>query len=311
MDLQSKILVLGANGMVGRAIVRALKTRGAKNLLTPSRAELDLTDHNAVIRYFEQAQPAYVFMAAAKVGGILANDTQPVDFLYLNTVMAFNVIGAAHHTGVNKLLFLGSTCIYPRLAPQPISETALLTGPLEPTNEAYAIAKIAGIKLCDAYRKQYGKDFISAMPTNLYGPFDNFDPESAHVLPALLRKFHEAQQTGAEAVTIWGSGKPLREFMHVDDCASACIHLMNHYSTSGVVNVGVGKDIAIQELAALVAKIIGYRGQIKNDATKPDGTPRKLVNVGKLESLGWRPNISLKQGIESTYRWYVDNILPQ
>lgn len=304
MPATPSILVLGGRGMVGSALVRALAADGQGNVHAPAREQLDLLDAAAVARYFDALRPAAVYMAAAKVGGILANATRPVDFLYQNLMLELNVIHAAHHYGVRKLLFLGSTCIYPRLAPQPINEDALLSGPLEPTNEWYAIAKIAGIRLCDAYRQQYGCHFISAMPTNLYGPHDNFDPATSHVLPALIRRFHEARTSGAEAVTVWGSGTPRREFLHVDDCASACLHLMHHHDQPGVINVGVGRDIPISELAQLVADIVGYHGAIEFDRSKPDGTPRKLVDVRRLTQLGWRARIGLADGIRSTYAWY-------
>lgn len=304
MPATQAILVLGARGMVGAAIVRALAAAGQAEVHAPPRAELDLLDGAAVERYFAALRPASVYLAAAKVGGILANATRPVDFLYQNLQLELNVIHAAHRHGVRKLLFLGSTCIYPRLAPQPLTEDALLSGPLEPTNQWYAIAKIAGIRLCDAYRQQYGCHFISAMPTNLYGPHDNFDPDTAHVLPALLHRFHVARVSGAASVTVWGTGTPRREFMHVDDCASACLYLMRHHDAAGVINVGVGKDITIGELARLVADIVGYRGTIEFDASKPDGTPRKLVDVSRLTRLGWQARIGLAEGIRSTYAWY-------
>ena len=304
MPATQPILVLGARGMVGSALVRALAASGASDVHAPPRAELDLLDGAAVARYFDTLRPASVYLAAAKVGGILANATRPVDFLYQNLLLELNVIHAAHRHGVRKLLFLGSTCIYPRLAPQPISEDALLSGPLEPTNEWYAIAKIAGIRLCDAYRQQYGCHFISAMPTNLYGPHDNFDPDTSHVLPALIRRFHAARINGADTVTVWGTGTPRREFMHVDDCASACLHLMRHHDEPGVINVGVGKDLTISELARLVADIVGYHGEIVFDPSKPDGVPRKLVDVSRLTRLGWQARIGLAEGIRSTYAWY-------
>jgi GDP-L-fucose synthase len=298
------ILVLGAGGMVGSAIVRALESQRYTDIRTPAHAALDLLDQRAVSAYFESTRPAYVFMAAAKVGGILANDTQPADFLHQNLVMEAHVIDQAHRSGVTKLLFLGSTCIYPRLAPQPLREDTLLTGPLEPTNQWYAIAKIAGVKLCEAYRRQHGRDFISVMPTNLYGPHDNFDLATAHVLPALVRRFHEAQERRAAAVAIWGSGEPLREFLHVDDCAEACLLLMTRSDAPPRVNVGVGRDLPVVELARIVARVVGYDGEIAFDRSKPDGTPRKLVDTSVLDALGWRARIGLEDGIRSTYDWY-------
>jgi GDP-L-fucose synthase len=304
MGSAERVLVLGAKGMVGAAIVRALQRAGQHEILTPSHAELDLTDARATANYFAAHAPSRVFVAAAKVGGILANDTYPADFLYQNLMIEANVIHEAFRHNVKKLLFLGSTCIYPRMAPQPLKEDYLLTGPLEPTNEWYAIAKIAGIKLCEAYRKQHGCDFISAMPTNLYGPEDSFDLKTSHVLPALIRKFHEAQQSGASNVTLWGSGTPLREFLHVDDCASACLFLMDNYSDAQTVNIGTGEDLPIIDLARIIANVVGYNGGVQFDATKPDGTPRKLVDVTKLRLLGWQHSIALEDGIRSTYDWY-------
>jgi GDP-L-fucose synthase len=290
--------------LVGSAIVRSLQSRGASNLIVRTRQELDLTHEAAVESFFSETKPAYVFLAAAKVGGIKANDTYPAEFLYENLAIQTNVIHAAWKHGARKLCFLGSSCIYPKLAPQPIREDALLTGPLEATNEWYAIAKIAGLKMCQAYRKQYGFDAISVMPTNLYGPNDNFDLETSHVLPALIRRFHEAKVTNSPRVTIWGTGSPLREFLHVDDMADATIHLMQHYSGNEHVNVGVGEDLSVLALARLVADIVGYRGAINTDPSKPDGTPRKLLDVSKLHSLGWRAKVSLAEGIADTYRWY-------
>jgi GDP-L-fucose synthase len=290
--------------LVGSAIVRSLQSRGASNLIVRTRQELDLTHEAAVESFFSETKPAYVFLAAAKVGGIKANDTYPAEFLYENLAIQTNVIHAAWKHGARKLCFLGSSCIYPKLAPQPIREDALLTGPLEATNEWYAIAKIAGLKMCQAYRKQYGFDAISVMPTNLYGPNDNFDLETSHVLPALIRRFHEAKVTNSPRVTIWGTGSPLREFLHVDDMADATIHLMQRYSGNEHVNVGVGEDLSVLALARLVADIVGYRGAINTDPSKPDGTPRKLLDVSKLHSLGWRAKVSLAEGIADTYRWY-------
>jgi GDP-L-fucose synthase len=293
--------------LVGSAIVRSLQSRGASNLIVRTRQELDLTHEAAVESFFSETKPAYVFLAAAKVGGIKANDTYPAEFLYENLAIQTNVIHAAWKHGARKLCFLGSSCIYPKLAPQPIREDALLTGPLEATNEWYAIAKIAGLKMCQAYRKQYGFDAISVMPTNLYGPNDNFDLETSHVLPALIRRFHEAKTANSPNVTIWGTGSPLREFLHVDDMAEATIHLMQHYSGHEHVNVGVGEDLSILALAKLVAEIVGYRGTINTDSSKPDGTPRKLLDVSKLNSLGWRASIGLREGIADTYRWYLEH----
>ncbi len=300
-DLAGKtVFVCGHNGMVGSAIVRRLE-REACTVLTASRSELDLKQQAAVDRWMEENRPQAVFLAAAKVGGILANATYPADFLYDNLMIEANVISAAHRTGVEKLLFLGSSCIYPRLAEQPIREESLLTGPLEPTNEWYAVAKIAGIKLCQAYRQQHGDDFISAMPTNLYGPGDNFDLASSHVLPALIHKVHEAKATGAPSITLWGTGTPRREFLHVDDCADALVFLMENYSGSEHVNVGSGTDLTILELAQTICSIIGYDGAIELDRSKPDGTPRKLMDGSCLAAMGWSPSIDLASGIRSTY----------
>jgi GDP-L-fucose synthase len=300
-----RIFVAGSSGLVGSAIVRRLRHEGFSNLLLPNRAELDLTDPAAVDNYFRQKRPQYVFFAAAKVGGILANDTYPADFIRDNLVIALNVIDAAYRARVDKLLFLGSSCIYPKHAPQPIREHYLLTGELEPTNEPYAVAKIAGIKLCQSYNRQYGTRFISAMPTNLYGPGDNFDLQTSHVLPALLRKFHDAVISESPQVVVWGSGQARREFMHVYDLADACLHLMRYYDDSEIINVGVGKDVKIQELATIIGQITGFRGEIVFDSTKPDGTPRKLLETSKLQRLGWRAKIPLKEGIAATYDWYL------
>lgn len=288
--------------MVGSAIVRRLEAAGCRHLITADSRVLDLRRQTEVELFFQREKPTHVFLAAAKVGGILANNTYRADFLYDNLMIEANIIDAAYRNGVEKLLFLGSSCIYPKMAPQPLKEEYLLTGPLEPTNEPYAIAKIAGIKLCDAYRSQHGCRFISVMPTNLYGPNDNYHPENSHVLPALLRKFHEAVQRGAESVVIWGTGTPRREFLHVDDLADACLHLMDHYDEPGLVNIGVGEDIAIMELAGLVARITGFEGRIERDLSKPDGTPRKLLDVSKLHGLGWKARIGLEAGIEGVYR---------
>jgi GDP-L-fucose synthase len=293
--------VAGHRGMVGSAIVRALRRQGFTNLILASRSELDLTDKTQVEAFFTREKPEFVFLAAAKVGGILANNTYPGDFLYDNLMIQNNVIHAAFKHGVEKLLFLGSSCIYPKMAPQPIKEEYLLTGPLEPTNEAYAIAKIAGIKLCQAYYKQHGCRFISAMPTNLYGYGDNYHPENSHVLPALLRRFHEAKIENKQEVAIWGSGKPLREFMFSDDLADACLFLMENYDDPELINVGTGEEISILELAKLTAEIVGYNGKITFDATKPDGTPRKLMDSSRLHTLGFRHRISLREGMALTY----------
>ena len=301
-----RVFVAGHRGMVGSALVRRLSTEDC-DLLTAPRQTVDLRDQRAVIAWFEEHRPQAVFMAAATVGGIYANDARPSDFLYDNLAIATNVIEAAYRTAVEKLMFFGSSCIYPRLAPQPIPEEALLTGPLEPTNEWYAVAKIAGLKLCEAYRRQHGCDFVSVMPTNLYGPGDNFDPLASHVLPALLRRISEAANTGAQTVAIWGSGEPLREFLHVDDLADAAIFLMRNWSADQHINIGFGSDISIGELARLIATIVGFRGEFVFDHTKPDGTPRKLLDVSKLTTLGWQPRIDLETGIREVYRWYVEN----
>jgi GDP-L-fucose synthase len=288
--------------------VRRLREEGYGNLLTRTSRELDLREQAAVREFFEREQPEYVFLAAARVGGIVANNSWPADFLYQNLMIEANVIESARLAGVTKLLFLGSTCIYPRMAPQPLKEDCLLTGPLEPTNEWYAVAKIAGIKLCQAYQRQYGLRFISAMPTNLYGPGDNFDLESSHVLPALIRKFHEAKVRRAPAVTVWGTGTPLREFLHVDDCAAACLFLMNNYDGEEIVNIGVGKDLTIADLAERVRQVVGYDGRIVYDTSRPDGTPRKLVDVSKINGLGWSAGISLETGIRTTYAWFLEHV---
>lgn len=307
MNQRSKIFVAGHRGLVGSAIVRALKAAGFASPLTRSRAELDLTSQAAVNAFFASERPEIVFLAAAKVGGILANDSYPADFMRLNLQIQTNVIDAAYRNGTHKLCFLGSSCIYPQLAAQPLSEDALLSGPLEPTNEAYAVAKIAGIKMCQAYRKQYGFNAISVMPTNLYGPGDNFDLQTSHVLPALLRKFDQAVRGGEPVVSVWGSGRPRREFLHVDDLADALCFLMQHYDAAEIINIGVGDDISIADLAALVGRIVGFAGDIAFDSSKPDGTPRKLLDVTRLNDLGWRARIDLQQGIRDTYRWYLDN----
>ena len=307
MEKNSRIYIAGHRGLVGSAIVRKLKHEGFSNLLTVTSKELDLREQAATRDFFEQQRPDYVFLAAARVGGILANSSYPADFIYQNLMIEANVIESARLSGVSKLLCLGSTCIYPKMAPQPLKEEYLLTGPLEPTNEWYAVAKIAGIKMCQAYQRQYGSKFISAMPTNLYGPEDNFNLESSHVMPALIRKFHEAKAVNAPTVTVWGSGKPLREFLHVDDCAAACLYLMAHYEDEGIVNIGVGEDISIAELAGLVGEAVGYQGEIVYDSSKPDGTPRKLVDTSKINALGWQSGIPLEEGIKSTYQWFLDN----
>ena len=305
MKKESKIYVAGHRGMVGSAIFRALEAKGYKNLVYATSTELDLKDTQAVNRFFEKEKPEYVFVAAAKVGGILANNTYPADFLYDNLMIQNNVIHAAFVNKVAKLLFLGSSCIYPKLAPQPISEDSLLSGYLEPTNEAYAIAKIAGIKLCQAYHKQHGSRFISAMPTNMYGYGDNYHPQNSHVLPALLRRFHEAKVENKPEVAIWGSGKPLREFMFSDDLADACVFLMETYEDPQLINVGTGEEVSILELAKLIAEIVGYKGKITFDSSKPDGTPRKLMDSSRLHALGYRHKVSLREGIAVTYRDYL------
>lgn len=302
-----RVFVAGHRGMVGSAIARRLAAEDC-TLLTADRAELNLIDQAAVRDWFAWERPDAVFMAAAKVGGILANDTYPADFLYDNLLIASNVIEASYRSNVAKLLFLGSSCIYPKLAPQPIEETTLLTGPLEPTNEWYAIAKIAGIKLCQAYRRQHGRDFISAMPTNLYGPGDNFDLQSSHVLPALIRKAHEAKLADAAEMTIWGSGTPRREFLNSEDCADACVFLMKNYSGESHVNVGSGDDIPIIDLARLVCDVVGFGGEIVKDESKPDGTPRKLMSSDMLRTMGWSPAIALQDGIAAAYRSYLDSL---
>ena len=307
MNKQSKIYIAGHRGLVGSAIVRKLRQEGYTDLLTATSKELDLRGQADTRDFFAQERPDYVFLAAARVGGILANNTYPADFIYQNLMIEANVIESARLSGVTKLLCLGSTCIYPKMAPQPLKEEYLLTGPLEPTNEWYAVATIAGIKMCQAYQRQYGCKFISAMPTNLYGPEDNFDLETSHVMPALIRKFHEAKTANAPTVTVWGSGKPLREFLHVDDCAAACLFLMDQYDDEGIVNIGVGEDITIAELARLVGEVVGYQGEIVYDSSKPDGTPRKLVDTSKINGLGWRAGIPLPEGISSTYQWFLDN----
>ncbi len=307
MDKQDSIFVAGHGGLVGSAILRRLEAEGFTRLLTRSRAQLDLTNGAAVDEFFAREKPAFVVVAAAKVGGIKANNDRPVEFLLGNLQIQNNLIRAAHENGARKLLFLGSSCIYPKLAPQPIPESALLGGPLEPTNEAYAIAKIAGIKLCQAYAREYGANFISGMPANLYGPNDNFDLESSHVLPALMRKAHEAKQSGAPELVVWGSGRPRREFLHVDDLAAACFFLLQNYDSPEIINIGTGTDLSIRELAELICDVVGFEGNLTLDASKPDGTPRKLLDTTKINSLGWKPKIPLREGIARTYDWFKAN----
>ena len=306
LNLSSRIYVAGHRGMVGSAIVRELNSNGFHNIITKTSKEVDLRNQKLVNDFFHFEKPEFVFLAAAKVGGIVANNTYRAEFLYDNLMIQNNVIHSAYTAGVEKLMFLGSSCIYPKLAPQPLSEDSLLSGYLEPTNEPYAIAKIAGIKLCDAYRAQYGANFISAMPTNLYGPNDNYDLEKSHVLPALIRKFHTAKKENHQSVTLWGTGTPKREFMHVDDLARACFFLMNNFNEAGPINVGVGEDISILDLALMVKETVGFKGEIEHDLTKPDGTPRKLMDVTKLTSLGWKAQITLKEGISTVYQSLTD-----
>ena len=307
MNLDAPVFVAGHRGLVGSALVRRLRAAGFHRLLLRERGELDLTDQLAVAGFFAAERPQYVLLAAARVGGILANNTYPGDFLRENLAIQTNVIHSAWRNGVRKLLFLGSSCIYPRLAPQPMREDCLLTGPLEPTNEAYAIAKIAGLKMCQAYRRQHGFDAICAMPTNLYGTGDNFSAQDSHVLPALLRRFHEAKQGGAAEVVLWGSGSPRREFLYVDDLADACLFLMQHYADERPINVGWGRDLTIAELAAIIGHVVGFRGAIRYDASKPDGTPRKLLDTTRLTALGWTPRTELEAGIRATYEWFLNN----
>ncbi|KAM1453654.1 hypothetical protein ACFX14_003430 [Malus domestica] len=307
-DKSAKVFVAGHRGLVGSAIVRKLHALGFTSLVLRTHAELDLTCQADVESFFAAEKPQFLILAAAKVGGIHANNTYPADFIAVNLQIQTNVIDAAYRFGVKKLLFLGSSCIYPKFAPQPIPENALLTGPLEPTNEWYAIAKIAGIKMCQAYRIQYSWDAISGMPTNLYGPHDNFHPENSHVLPALMRRFHEAKVKGAEEVVVWGTGSPLREFLHVDDLADGVVFMMDSYSGLEHVNVGSGKEVTIKELAELVKEVVGFEGRLVWDSTKPDGTPRKLMDSSKLAGLGWTPKISLKDGLVDTYSWYLENV---
>jgi GDP-L-fucose synthase len=307
LDRAAPVYVCGHRGMVGSAVMRELAARGFEQLLGRSSAELDLRDRAATFEYFAQARPRYAVMAAARVGGILANSTHPAEFLSDNLRIQVNVLDAAREHDVERLLFLGSSCIYPKLAPQPISEDALLTGPLEPTNDAYAIAKIAGVLQVQAIRREYGRRFVSAMPTNLYGPNDNFDPQSSHVLPALLRRFDEAVRDGVDVVTIWGTGTPRREFLYVDDLAKACVHLLEHYDDDAPINVGTGTDVSILELAEIVARTVGFKGQIAIDPSKPDGTPRKLLDVSRIHRLGWKAETSLVDGVARTYEWYRGN----
>ncbi len=304
MEKDAKIYVAGHRGLVGSAIVRALMKDGYTNILKRTHKELDLTDQKAVFDFFEAERPEYVVLAAAHVGGINANQTAPADFIYINSAIQCNVIGAAHEYKVKKLLFLGSSCIYPRMAHQPISESELLTGPLEKTNEGYAIAKISGLMMCRFFKQQYGDDFISCMPTNLYGPEDNFNLEHSHVLPALIRKFDDAKESGAKTVTLWGTGSPLREFLYVDDMADACVYLLQNYSGEEHVNIGTGKEITIKALAQMVREIVGFEGDIVWDESMPDGTPRKLLDVSKLHDIGWKEKVSLRDGIRLEYEWY-------
>jgi GDP-L-fucose synthase len=304
MNKDARIYVAGHTGLAGSAIVRRLKDDGFSKLLLRTHHELDLTNQSSVRLFFKNEQPEYVFVAAAKVGGILANKTYPADFIRDNLAIALNVIDAAHTHDVRKLIFLSSSCVYPRLAAQPMREEYLLTGPLEPTNEPYAVAKIAGMKLCESYSRQYGSQFFSVLPTNLYGPNDNFDPQTSHVLPALIRKFHSAKREGASHVVLWGTGAPRREFMHVDDLADACVFLMQTYQGNQPVNIGLGEDLTIAELAALIADVVGFEGEIRYDSTKPDGTPQKLLDISRLTQLGWQARIPLREGMGSTYDWY-------
>lgn len=311
MEKHARIYVAGHRGMVGSALVRKLESQGHTSILVRTSSELDLRNQAAVDAFFEQERPEYVFLAAAKVGGIHANNTYRAEFLYDNLILEANIIHASYRTGVKKLLFLGSSCIYPKLAPQPLQEESLLTGLLEPTNEPYAIAKIAGIKLCEAYRDQYGCNFISAMPTNLYGPNDNYDLNNSHVLPALLRKFHTAKTHGDSTVEVWGTGSPLREFLHVDDLADACYHLMLHYNEKLFVNIGTGEDLSIKALAEMIRDVVGFEGQIQWNTDKPDGTPRKLMDVSRIHSFGWKHRIDLREGIASVYADFQSKALSE
>src|SRR3989344_537492 len=308
MEKNSKIYVAGHTGLVGSAIVRELERQGYENIVIKTREELDLTQQRRVENFFEKERPEYVFLAAAKVGGILANDKYSADFIRDNLAIETNVIDSAYKNDVKKMLFLGSSCVYPKNSPQPIKEEYLLTGELEVTNKAYAVAKIAGIIMCQSYNKQYGTNFISVMPTNLYGENDNFDLESSHVIPAMIRKFNDAKRNNAREVMLWGTGSPKREFLYVDDLANACVFLMNNYDSGDIINIGMGKDISILELAKMVKEIVGYEGSIVWDSSKPDGTPRKLLDISKIKSLGWSPKVSLADGIKKTYVWYKNNI---
>jgi GDP-L-fucose synthase len=308
MEKSDKIFIAGHRGMVGSAITRALEARGFSNLIKRTRPELDLAVARSVAEFFQKEKPEIVIFAAAKVGGIKANNDFPVEFLIDNLRIQTNIISAAYDNGTRKLLFLGSSCIYPKHAPQPIPESALLTGPLEPTNDAYAIAKIAGVKLCQAYAREYGANFISAMPTNLYGPNDNFDLETSHVLAALLRKAHDAKTKRTRELVVWGTGTPRREFLHVDDCTAACLFMIEKYDSPEIINVGCGEDISIRELAELICDVVGFKGELTWDKTKPDGTPRKLLDVSKLRGLGWSPTIPLREGITKTYDWFLENV---
>jgi GDP-L-fucose synthase len=308
VEKTSKVYVAGHRGLVGSALLRRLTAEGYGDVLTATREQLDLRDQAAVNYWFRANRPEYVFLVAGTVGGILANATRPAEFIYDNMMIHATVVHAAHLYGTRKLLYLGSSCIYPRDCAQPMSEDALLTAPLEPTNEPYALAKIAGIKLCQAYRRQYGSNFVSAMPTNLYGPHDNFDLETSHVLPALIRKFHEARVQGRPEVVVWGTGSPRREFLHVDDLADACFFLMRHYDRDEHINVGTGEDLTIRELAELVREVVGFPGDIVYDTAKPDGTPRKLLDISRLRGVGWKPRISLREGVESTYAWFLGHV---
>ncbi len=307
MKRDAKIYVAGHKGLVGSAIMRKLQESGYHNLVFRTSQELDLCNQDLVARFFKVEQPSYVFLAAAKVGGIQANSTRPAEFIYDNLMIEANIIHNAYRYGVKKLLFLGSSCIYPKLAPQPIKEESLLTGELEPTNRAYALAKIAGLELCRSYNQQYGTNFISVMPTNLYGPNDNFELESSHVLPALIRKFHEAKEKKMATVTIWGSGTPIREFLHVDDLADACLFLMDQYNESDIVNIGCGEGISIKDLAVLIKDVVGFDGDLTLDPTKPDGTPVKICDISRIKALGWQPKIGLREGITRTYQWFKEN----
>lgn len=308
VDKQAKIYVAGHRGLVGSALCRLLQQQGYENLLLRTSSELNLQRQEAVETFFHEERPEYVFLAAARVGGIWANKTRPAEFIYQNVMIEANVIDAAYQAGVKKLMFLGSSCIYPKLAPQPLKEEYLMTGELEPTNQAYALAKIAGIEMCNSYNLQYGTNYISVMPTNLYGINDNFDLESSHVLPALIRKFHEAKVAGTNQVVVWGSGCPIREFLHVDDLAQACVFLMETYSSNEIVNIGCGTGVTIRELAEIVKEVVGFHGEIVFDTSKPDGTPVKLLDISRIETLGWTPKIALRDGIAATYQWYINQL---